>query len=359
MTDVLIIGAGPAGLAAAITLRQQGISATVVYREEKGHFKAGESLSGTARVSLEKLGLWDIFIADPHMPCYGNSSSWGNHQLHYYPFIHSLNGHGWHIDRRLFEQRMLEEATHLGVTFCFMEKDAVLRQENDHSWQLNFPQTGKTIAAKIVFDASGRNSWVSRQLGLKRIRDDRQIAVVSFLKASGQPSEDQSSLVESMEYGWWYTAPLADAHLACVFFTDPDIYKTRQLHTPHGWKNGLFSTHYTFDRIQKGQYELLEPPRLMAAESSRLQSPVGNNRITAGDAAISFDPLSAHGISLALVSGIDAATAISRQLNGDDSAFGEYGQLLTGVYYHYAEERLKHYRREQRWPDSAYWRRRR
>jgi len=359
MTDVLIIGAGPAGLAAAITLRQQGLSATVVYREEKGLFKAGESLSGTAKISLQKLGLWETFLADPHAPCYGNSSGWASDQLHYYPFLYSLNGHGWHIDRRLFERRMRETADRLGVIFYHFDKADALRQNTDHTWQFNADNAEKNIAANILLDASGRNSWVARQLGIFRIKDDRQIAVVAFLKATGQPVEDKSSLVEAVEYGWWYTAPLPDAHLACVFFTDPDIYKNQHLNTPDGWKNCLFSARYTFDRIKNSRYELLEPPGMMAAESSRMPSPVGKNRITAGDAAISFDPLSAHGITLALVSGIDAALAIAGQLSGDAGAFGQYEQLLATVYDHYAEERLKHYRREKRWPDAAYWARRR
>ncbi len=96
----------------------------------------------------------------------------------------------------------------------------------------------------------------------------------------------------------------------------------------------------------------------MAAESSRLASPVGQNRISAGDAAISLDPLSAHGISLALVSGIDAATAIVNQASGDISAFGRYEQLLTDTYSHYSKEWLKHYQSEQRWKANLFGSRR-
>jgi flavin-dependent dehydrogenase len=85
---------------------------------------------------------------------------------------------------------------------------------------------------------------------------------------------------------------------------------------------------------------------------------VGQNRISAGDAAISFDPLCAHWISLALVSGVYAATAIVNQINGDKSAFDRCGQLLEDTYSHYSKERLKHYQSEQRWKANLFGSRR-
>jgi menaquinone-9 beta-reductase len=57
-TEVLIIGGGPAGLAASIALRQRGIDCTVVEARSPGIDKAcGEGLMPDSRESLAQLGL--------------------------------------------------------------------------------------------------------------------------------------------------------------------------------------------------------------------------------------------------------------------------------------------------------------
>lgn len=58
VTDVLIVGGGPAGLAAAIALRKKGISCVVVEALSPAIDKAcGEGLMPDALDSLAKLGV--------------------------------------------------------------------------------------------------------------------------------------------------------------------------------------------------------------------------------------------------------------------------------------------------------------
>ena len=65
-TDALIVGGGPAGLAAAIALRQRGIDCVVVEARAPGIDKAcGEGLMPDALESLRSLGV-NITLADGH-----------------------------------------------------------------------------------------------------------------------------------------------------------------------------------------------------------------------------------------------------------------------------------------------------
>ena len=57
MTDVLIIGGGPGGSAAAMLLIKQGIKPVVVEQEQFPRFHIGESMTGEAGALLRRLDL--------------------------------------------------------------------------------------------------------------------------------------------------------------------------------------------------------------------------------------------------------------------------------------------------------------
>ena len=56
-TDVLIIGGGPGGAAAAMFLLREGIVPLILEQEEFPRFHIGESLTGEAAQVLRRLGL--------------------------------------------------------------------------------------------------------------------------------------------------------------------------------------------------------------------------------------------------------------------------------------------------------------
>ena len=56
-TDVLIIGGGPGGTAAAMFLLKEGIKPIIVEQEEFPRFHIGESMTGEAGALLRRLGL--------------------------------------------------------------------------------------------------------------------------------------------------------------------------------------------------------------------------------------------------------------------------------------------------------------
>ena len=56
-SDVLIIGGGPGGAAAAMFLLREGIVPLILEQEEFPRFHIGESLTGEAAQLLRRLGL--------------------------------------------------------------------------------------------------------------------------------------------------------------------------------------------------------------------------------------------------------------------------------------------------------------
>ncbi|QXU43589.1 NAD(P)/FAD-dependent oxidoreductase [Pedobacter sp. D749] len=354
ITDVLIIGNGPAGLASAITLRQHGASVTVVHRPAVDVIRAGESLAASARYSLIELDLWDDFLAAAHPPCYGNSSCWGDDRLFFYDFIQSSFGEGWYLNRTAFQSMMLQKAVAAGVTLIETNRAFGLTREGMR-WQ--YTEGHSHINAATIIDASGRNSWLSRQLGIKRIREDNQVAVVSLL-ASSNPLRSQQSLIEAVPDGWWYVSEGGEGKVVRIFFTDPDLHDRADWLDPLYWRRKSTQTRFVKHRVPVSRYSDVLPLQYTSAGSHHLEHYAGEGWLAAGDAACAFDPLSSHGIAFALRSGIDAGLAAKDELAGISAAGTHYHQKIQLAFHLYGEQRADLYGKETRWKDHPYWVRR-
>ncbi|MEM6457226.1 MAG: hypothetical protein AAF772_19210, partial [Acidobacteriota bacterium] len=80
--------------------------------------------------------------------------------------------------------------------------------------------------------------------------------------------------------------------------------------------------------------------------------------LATGDAAVSYDPLSSHGIASALGAGYYAGCAARDHLLGRSEAFDAYRAVMQQAYATYLDLRQRAYADEQRWPDAPFWRRR-
>src|SRR5205823_5459803 len=126
---------------------------------------------------------------------------------------------------------------------------------------------------------------------------------------------------------------LPHGRLVVACMTDADIATRAALRDINGWLAQARRTRATIDRIA-AYLNVVHggTPRLSSANTARLSSVVGPSWLAAGDAAVSFDPLSSQGIVTALESAIDAAGAIEQHLSGDRAALPAYALRITKVY---------------------------
>jgi flavin-dependent dehydrogenase len=327
-------------------------------KEDKTPDKIGESLSPAAGRVLRQLGIWDQFVSDGHRPCYGNRSAWGGPEVRRYDFVSDPRGHAWHIDRRLFERRLVERAEQAGVLRIGPGSLAQVGRDRGR-WCLSLRPGGPEVSARFVVDATGRASCFARRVGFNRLMADRQVALVAFLSTDRGPPEDRTTLVEAVERGWWYSAILPDGRLVVSLQTDPNLIEREMRDLLRGWPSLLAETILTRNRVGDCGYTLTDRPRIVAASAGRLDVFSGQDWLAVGDAAMSYDPLSSHGMTVALLAGLDAAAAAASALGGDCHALPAYGVMLGRVYADYEALRHAHYRSEARWPGSVYWERRR
>ncbi len=354
--DVAIVGGGPAGAAAALALARLGVSVVVI---EAGRLRppVGETLPPAVRPVLDRLDLRATVEAEGFLPSVGTYAAWGEAEPWGRDFLFSRFGHGWHIDRRRFDALLREAARAAGAQLAVGSAVASSAPLAGGGFRLTLAGGAETTA-RLVLDASGRAAVFARQRGVTRRALDRMIGVMGYVvrRPDAEP-ERAATLVEASEDGWWYSAPLPQDRLAAAFMTDTDLARTG-VTSPKAWLDRLAAAPHTGARAASYGAGLAGPPVVVAAASGRLSRFGDADWLAIGDAAATQDPLSSEGILVAIDSGLDAAAAAARTLDGDHSALAEASARREQRWLDYLDERRNYYAAEQRWRDAPFWSRR-
>jgi flavin-dependent dehydrogenase len=357
---VAVIGGGPAGAVTAHVIAAAGHRVVLIGRAHRRGPPLGEALVPSARTILAELGLLKAFTADGHRPSFGNESAWGSASVQRTDFIRSPYGHGWHLDRARFDAMLRESARAASTAVLEASRLRAFRDDGQGTWSLDVeaPGTMTRTRSRWLVDATGRSRFIARQLGVRRIGDDRLLAFSALFRPGRGGDVDSLSFVESVEDGWWYTALLLSGARTATFFTDADLEAAHAARTGPGFLRGLATTLHVQTRLAAFGYEMVEGPQATDARASRLHRLQGTRWLAVGDAALCFDPLSSQGLLTALYGGLKAGQALVRELAGDGGPLGEYEEAMLQVYRHYEANRLHVYRCERRWPHGLFWRRR-
>lgn len=356
--DVIIVGGGPAGAIAACELVSVGLRVCLVTSPRRPGVPLGESLPPDAGAMLRSLSVETQFILQAHIACHGILSAWGSSELIAREFIFHPEGCGWHLDREAFDVLLLEAAEAAGAEVLRDARARVPEIGSDRvRLQCEWKGRALSLDARVFVDASGRAALVARAAGVRRVTSDRLVAVTSLLTSPASSDEDSHSLVEAVPNGWWYSALLAKGRVA-IFFTDADLPVLAVARSNSGWLGELRRTRHMRELIEQHAYRIEVGPRVVVANSARLSAFFGRSWLAAGDAAVSYDPLSGHGIGAAMKCGKSVATALASSLAGDTDARARYSAQLERSCRDYHSNLRRYYAAEGRWPASAFWRRR-
>jgi len=361
-SDICVVGAGPAGSALTYTLASFGRRVLWISRDEHNPIILGESLAPAALAVLGGMGVHEDMLRGGHLRSYGNESAWGTDDIRFTDFIVNPYGDGWHIDRNQFDLRLRSRAGSSEAvmmrcgSICGIERTGsrvrIKLKNAGQSWNCE---------SKFIADCTGRESWVARCLGIRRKIEDRLVAfALAFARIPPEKPEERrlTSLVEASREGWWYTACIPNSLRVVVYYTDADLQSCKVGRTLEGFLSLLGETRHLRQRCA-GWTPTIPRPWVRCANSAHLERITGDLWVAVGDAALSFDPLSSQGILRALQGGVTAAYAIESELRGDGSRLRMYEQALTRANSEYMAQRRAYYTREERWPDSQFWQRRR
>jgi flavin-dependent dehydrogenase len=353
--DAAIIGAGPAGTAAALSLKRLCPYASVVIFDSSagGKWHPGETLPPRSAEILKSLDSWNEFLNQDFIENVATRAVWGSAEPYDNEFLFSLHGSGWRIDRARFDSMLRERARLAGVVI----ENVSLSDSSQTGGVWTLCCRGAEYKARFVIDASGRAASFAVQRGSTRLTTDRLAgAFVLFQFVEGSAPQDGCTLIEAQEEGWWYSSIVPGSIAVVSFMTDTDLIRSSRLHDQRCWEARLAASTLTRRRLAHGKPQW--PASIHAARSQRLSRMGGQGWVAAGDAAMAFDPLSSQGILKALRSGKLASFVAADYLQRRVESHERYEMIQIAEYRAYETAKAEYYGMEQRWPGSEFWKRR-
>lgn len=357
---VAIVGGGVAGCATALALAARGIEDVVVIDMGRAAgWRLGEALAPTASAALQRLGVWEAFLAQRPLASAGSCASWGRPELGYNDFIVAGQGKGWHVDRAAFDAMLAAAVPAQGGTLLRgLRLGAVGRAaDGDHVLDLHGGEGDvRRLRAGFLVDASGIAAAAVRRLGVARNEVDCLAFVAGVFALEQAETIPSQALLEACADGWWYAAKLPDARMMVALALEPR--RQRQFLEASVWLAAVHETRHVARWLEQGGATLARANGLVAAlgPSAILSRVVGEDWLAVGDAASAYDPLTAHGIVKALQDGEAAAQALAAHLQGAGTApLVAYQDGVFARFRTYLREREALYARERRWAQAPFW----
>jgi 2-polyprenyl-6-methoxyphenol hydroxylase-like FAD-dependent oxidoreductase len=263
---VVVLGDGPAGASAAAAATRQGLDAVLL-----GHGRVAapgtlEVLDARATSALLALGWYDAVVSRA-MPCHAVVVRWDADDYVERTSLLAPGGLGWVVDRAWFDPLVRARAA----------ADGVRRLD--------------AADAPVTVLATGKHAP-----GERRALGPDLVTLTAALPAAAAPGLRGRLVVESVDDGWW--SAVADEETCAVSFTLPRASAPRGTSALRALWQGAVGRGPAWLPRDAGRLV----PRARPVRSQLSVSTDGPLRV--GDAALSVDPLSGHGLTLALEGGL-------------------------------------------------------
>ena len=220
---------------------------------------------------------------------------------------------------------------------------------------------GKSFTSRFAIDATGASSALRHSKA--EINSIDQFHVLCWQLSNTDNRRIHSTFLEAAPTGWWYAAPRLHGGLSLFFATDLkqsiglDVKTTRYIaeklnettHLKH-WIKDLKLCQFSAPTIRLHSVQYQQQATQISNQTSE------HAILIAGDAAICLDPLSSHGSTNAIWSGLQVAECVDylHQQRSTDRCIA-YRKAVERSMIHHLNGRQQMYEKETRFSDQPFW----
>lgn len=329
-TDIAVLGAGPAGVAAACALRGLGYEVVLI------GMGIGTALEGLSERTLAQLRGCGLHAAAECVSKRGErAGAWGGA---------ALSGNSEYVvDRAELDRALLQDAGSSGVTMRAARAIGFAR--NGQIWRVR--ATGGALDCRVLIDARGRRAQ------RRRLAEGPPLIAVSQ-RLRMAPTGVAHTRIHAFRQGWSWVAVNGRGSGCLTVITLPSEPSLRAGLAEHLRRVAACSPD-TLESLRDSSPDGKPTARsATAALAAHLDHP---GLIAVGDASIAADPLCGHGMYEALRSAaVTAAAANSFLATGDWRPVGQFvAERAAEIWRRSREAAAFHYGRQAGATPTLFW----
>jgi geranylgeranyl reductase family protein len=326
-TDILIIGAGPAGAATALFLGKLGIASMIVDRSTFPRDKVcGDALSGKVVEVLNKLDRnWtdELSTNEKMLGSWGVTFIAPNGKSLRVPFStkkEKQTAPGFISKRIDFDDWLVQKVKNSKHTTLF-EATEIRSYTRVNNKIIATVKDGKTFNTKLVIAADGAYSSFTKDIaGLKTEPEHNCFGLRAYYKnVQGLDEENFIELhfLNEILPGYFWIFPLPGGYANVGVGMRADKMNNKKINLKKAFESVLQNNPAIRERFsgaeQVGEVKLHGLP--LGSKKRKLS---GDNYMLCGDAALLIDPFTGEGIGNAMMSGMYAAAQAAQCLQADN-----------------------------------------
>lgn len=324
-TDVLIIGAGPAGSVAGALLARRGYQVTCLEAGSFPRFQIGESLLPRCNDILGEAGLLEAVVARNYQP--KNAAAFLDRGWHErFCFAEVFPGQQtqtFQVPRADFDQTLATAARAQGVNILFNHRvDEVELQAGKARVVATDLESERrrSFEARFALDCSGYGRVLPKLLKLEKpsVLDPR-LALFTWVEGDQRPAGDEEGDIWICSHprgdAWGWIIPFSNGRTSIGLVMPQAMYDSGS-----GCDRDRLLSLYREDENVRRRLEKAVPvlkTSKLQAWSAAVERLHGPGWALTGNAAEFLDPIFSSGVTLALESARAAALAVDRELKGE------------------------------------------
>ncbi len=321
-TEVLIIGAGPAGTVAASYLKQHNIDVRIVEKTRFPRFVIGESLLPVSMGHLQEAGLLEAAKKGGFEEKHGVRFIRDN-KVCVFDFSEQYTDRWkwtWQVPRADFDKVLADETIRKGVSIDYeTEVLDIDFHEKGANVQLRNASGTFTANTGFVLDCSGYGRVLPRLLNLDAPSDlSPKMSYFTHIDDKQRPAGNegtQITFIVMRQDTWFWIIPFSNGITSVGFVGEPDFFEGTAEGQEQPFRELLKKVPNLNGRFDNS--ELVFAPKMIRAFSKSIRNLHGPHYALCGNSAEFLDPVFSSGVAFATGSGLQAAKLITRQFNGE------------------------------------------